>query len=731
MFNQGFFVRSNTFFEFLRCFVYHSCAMKKTALLILLYFCNSYAQNDTIAVYFADSIIIHAARTSQPIYQTPYAIEIINRDRIQQGKKHISLEEVLQSVPGLFVNNRNNFAQGDRISIRGVGSRASFGVRGIKIIVDDIPLTMADGQTQLNNLDLSSAGRIEVIKGPSASLYGNAAGGVIEIQTQEIPDKQNHFEPSIDMGSYGLLRLQAKTTFRNENSNYLLNLNKFKIHGFRDHSATESWQLNALSKHHIIEKMSANAIINFYYAPYSFNPSSLTKADALNNPGSSRTFIKNQGAGEKVLQGQGGITLRFDQSKSQHLKFTVYGLFRSLINPIPAEIIELERLAGGTRLTWSRREQIAGYNYSIISGLDTEIQSDQRKRYENNGIPENEMAGIKREDVLKQIEYGEKIQQQDESVIGIAPFVKLEVTLKRDLFLTLGGRYDSYFYDVKDHFLSDNSDDSGSRTLSQFSPMAGLVYRPTKLLSYYLNFSSAFQTPTTTELGNQPSGKGGINPNLDPETITSYEFGMKGFLLPFKIRYQAAIYFMMYNKMLVPFQISDSGKEYFRNSGSSENKGFELSIEWQPNIYINTSLAYSGMNFIFNDFTIDSINVNGNKVPGVAPQKFYAALKYEHPAHYFAEIQLNWVDTYFVNDNNGGLDANSLLSDYINDAYTTLDLSFGRRIEIWGNDIQLNAAVNNILDTRYNGSVVPNAFGKRFYEPSPGRNWHAGLKVVF
>jgi iron complex outermembrane receptor protein len=133
-------------------------------------------------------IEVSATRYVRNVLDIPYAVDRVDRNAIQLAEPGLSLEESVRSLPGIIVHNRNNVSQGDRISIRGLGSRASFGVRGVKLVLDGIPLTMADGQSQLNNLDLTSAGQIEVLRGPSSSLYGNAAGGVIQIRTEGAPD---------------------------------------------------------------------------------------------------------------------------------------------------------------------------------------------------------------------------------------------------------------------------------------------------------------------------------------------------------------------------------------------------------------------------------------------------------------------------------------------------------------------------------------------------------------
>ena len=160
--------------------------------------------------YFLEPVLVTATRSEQIIYRVPYALDLMAQRDLQRAEVGLSLDEALRALPGVTVNNRYNLSQGDRITIRGIGSRTPFGVRGIKIILDGIPLTMPDGQSQLNNLDLGSAGKIEIIRGPSSSLYGNAAGGLINIQTQSAQTIPIWMQPQFIAGSNGLRKWQAK-----------------------------------------------------------------------------------------------------------------------------------------------------------------------------------------------------------------------------------------------------------------------------------------------------------------------------------------------------------------------------------------------------------------------------------------------------------------------------------------------------------------------------------------
>jgi iron complex outermembrane receptor protein len=696
--------------------------------ILLLFSSFLFGQEDSVEVFRADPIIINATRSEQPLFLIPYATETLKLKEIQQGKKLISLEETLQSVPGIFVNNRNNFSLGDRISIRGVGSRSSFGVRGLKLIIDEIPLTMADGQSQLNNIDLSTAGEIDIIKGPGASLFGNAAGGIIQIHTMEI-EGPGFIEPQMVVGSYGLFQMRAKAGLSMENGNYLFSVNRLNSKGYREHSTHDSWLVNTIGRNELADNLKLTSVLNYYYAPFSLNPGSLDKRTAKNDPRSGRDLIINQGAGEKTEQAQAGITLKYVPSSERDYKITVFGLLRSVSNPIPSDIIELQRKAGGIRFSSNYSGIISGFKFNFTGGIDGEVQFDNREEFENEGLANMNIA---RRDILQKINYGEKVQHQDEDVITAGPFAKISFELHNSWHATLGGRYDFFQFEVDDHLLTDGSDDSGKRKFTHFSPMLGLVWLPSKWTSVYANYSTAFHTPTTSEFSNLPDGQGGINPSLNPELINSFEIGLKGILPSFNIFHQSAVYYMRYTDMLISFQNSLTEKVYYRNAGSSENIGFETMVSWRPNTLFSANISYSALRFVFSDYVVDSVNIKGNNVPGVAPNRVFASLKYDHPQYFFLELRLTRVGKYFANDFNGPQPgSDSPQSNFLNEAYTTMDISGGKTFKLSELDINVNVGIDNLLDTRYNGSVIPNAFGSRFYEPSPGRTWYGGAQLHF
>ncbi|MCH7522044.1 MAG: TonB-dependent receptor, partial [Candidatus Marinimicrobia bacterium] len=492
--------------------------------------------------YWLDPIVVTATRSERSIFTVPYAVHLIGRDNIQRGEVGLSLGEALSGVPGIVVSNRHNLSQGDRISIRGMGSRAPFGVRGIKIYLDGIPLTMPDGQAQLNNLDLGSTGRIEALLGASSSLYGNAAGGAIHMYTQAAPDGPLQFQPRVVAGSYGLRKWQGKFSGRIGRQAYLVNVNRLAMDGYRDHSSARSTAVNAVGRRAISDHFRLVTVFNFYDAPYLLNPSSLNRAAADTLPASARFFVRQQGAGKRVRQGQGGITIDYTGDHGRQLKVTLHGLSRSLLSVIPGRIIDLERLSGGLRTVFRQDLKVGRWPLRWVAGTDVELQRDGRLEFTNQGLPDDQIGQVADDELFDRLQYGPRELDQDELIYGVGPFTQLEVALGPRWLVTVGERYDRYTFRAIDHFLDDGLDDSGTRVMERFSPMAGIVYRPHEMMKVYGNVSTAFQTPTTTELSNRPGGAGGFNPALKPEHIRSYEAGIKGVWLPGRLSFALAIH---------------------------------------------------------------------------------------------------------------------------------------------------------------------------------------------
>jgi iron complex outermembrane receptor protein len=474
------------------------------------------------------------------------------------------------------------------------------------------------------------------------------------------------------------------------------------------------------------------SVLNIYDAPYLLNPSSMTRQDAASRPRYARGFIVAQGASKVARQVQGGITLRHE-SGNRRTELTLFGIDRSLDNPIPGTIIDLDRAAGGLRATHNRNRAVRGIPVRWQVGIDVEAQTDERAEFDNEGLQDQH---IDAEDVPDAVVRGDDlVLDQQERVRSIAPFISVDIRPTGALLVTIGGRLDRYRMEATDALLTDG-DQSGERTLSQFSPSLAASYRLGELSWAYANLGTAFQTPTTNELSNRAAGSGGFNPNLDPESIVSLELGARGYWLPARVGWDVAFYRMTVEDMLLPFQVDDAESEavYFRNAGRAQSVGAEAAFRTRVADRIDLKLSATWLDFTFDDYVLVTDNgplqLSGNELPGVPPAHVAFSANVDLPRAAWAELETEWTDGYWANDFNGPPPGGSAAAaEYFNDGYATVALRLGGAVNLFTYRAQLFVGVDNVLDERYNGSVTPNAFGNRFFEPAAGRTWHAGITI--
>jgi iron complex outermembrane receptor protein len=692
------------------------------------------------SLFQVDSVIVHAGRNDLPLYKIPFSVDIISGEELNSHPVNLSTENIFNSVPGVIVDNRDNFSEGDRISIRGLGALSQFGVDGIKILLDGIPLTFADGTSELTNLDINSIGRIEVISGPSSFLYGNSSGGVISIESRGLNAASLNLTPGYNIGSFGLQKYSFSASDRIGDNNLLISFNKMNYSGYRQNSAASTTGVNVISKQAIDSSTTVEAVFNFVNSPYLLNPGSLTKSQAENDPSQATEFVKSQGSGKKISQGQAGLTFNYEPGDYEKLDASFYMISRSMLNPMPGEVIRLDRIAGGFRTDYNYNFKLFNWNSGILAGADYEIQNDVRTEMNNNGVSDYNSLAF--DQIIDAVRPGATTLDQREIVYGTGVFAKFEFSPIQNTFISLGLRYDKYNFAVYERLFTDSINNSGTRLLSNVSRMAGINYTLTDNVHLFANYSTAFQTPTTTELSNSPTGRGGFNPVLQPELISNYEIGARGNLSGTVFLYNLSVYRLNVDQILIPYQLpgSQSAVLYYRNTGNAVNNGLEVLINWMPIEPYKISVSYNLMDFKYTSFIEDfpvtngfvPVQLDGKRVPGVPEDKLTANISYKIITGFTAGATLNWTDKYFANDINGpvpGADPN--ISDYINDAYITADIQLIYNHSFSYGDLNLYLRIENIFNEKYSGSIVPNASGGKYFEPGLPRNWYGGISFGF
>lgn len=664
-------------------------------------------EGDTITL---PPVVVSVVRSPVRLDHLPFSASVMAGPDLTEGAAGLFIEEALHALPGVRVQNRYNASVGERISIRGFGARSQFGVRGIKVLVDGIPATLPDGQTTLDHLDVGSLGRVEALRGPAAALYGNGAGGVLLFRSAAPFGGSYRQEATVVAGSDGLLRMQATGSGTGGGIGVRASVARNVFDGFRD-NVSESGE----DPYSRAERTTLNAVLASAAGSGTLTVQlSGLDLDAL-NPGSLPADLFDEGSNQAwgfnvarrtrkdVRQGQAGVSWIGPLGGFEGT-LSAYGVRRELDNPIPTRVIDLKRNGGGLRAALGREWGGSDRAGRVDFGVEGDFQGDDRRNYANQGG-----------------EAGELQVDQQESVRAMAGFGQVSLSLGTRLTAMGALRVDRFNFRADDRLVGeDNPDDSGDRAMGNVSPSFGL-HLDLGEHGLFGSVARSFETPTTTELANQPDRAGGFNPGLEPQRGWTVEGGIRG-TLGRRSAYDVAIFNTTLTNQLVPFEVPAApGRSFYRNAGKSRVRGFEFSTRAGLSPLLSATLAYGYVDARFTEFAIGDDTFDDNRVPGIAPHRVEGALRMGGGV-WFGELRVERRGEVPANDAN---DASA-------DGFTLVELRFGGTGVRVGN-LRLSpfAAVTNLTDVRYASSVVVNAFGGRYFEPGPDRGGYLGLSLAW
>lgn len=646
------------------------------------------AQNQSaLATITLSEVALQAPKTETPRNQLPFSLSVQSVDEFQKIYQQLSLQEYLVAVPGLFTQNANNYAQDLRISLRGFGARAAFGIRGIKLIVDGIPETTPDGQGQLDNLPLGLLSSVEVLRGPSASLYGNASGGVLYLNTLDQLENET-IQLQSRLGAYGFQSYQLNTSLKGEKTVALLHINRTKTDGFRQNSGFEQTLFNTKIKHRLSSKSTLQLQLNYTDSPRAEDAGGITLEDTEADWSQARQRNVAYDTYESVNQFKSGLWWQQDWGDQWNLDTYGFYTFRDFYGKLPFEnggIIDLTRnyYGFGSRLNYIQDK----HRWQI--GIETAQQADQRDRYLNlNGVQ------------------GSLSFSQLESFGSFGIYILDEVRWEKVLLRT-SLRYD-------DLRLGADSV-SEDQTYQVLNPSVGLSYEVAPQQRLFTNFSSSFETPALSELSANPSGAEGLNLELEPARALNYELGWKG--LWAKTRMEANVFFIESTNEILPYELEAfPGRSFYRNAGATQRWGVEVfgSYQWEQ-WELQASMTQAQYRFTENNTS------EGNTLPGIPNSQFFLQLGY-------TSLQ-NW-QFQLTGEHIGSLYADTANAVQI-EAFQKVRLQGGKTIALGNLELNLFAGINNLFDVRYFDNIRLNAFGGRYYEPAPGRNAFFGLSAAF
>tara|TARA_Y100001001_G_scaffold123180_1_gene121505 strand:+ start:515 stop:2593 length:2079 start_codon:yes stop_codon:yes gene_type:complete len=653
---------------------------------------------------------VTSPRLVRDLYETPAAVSVVNAPDIREGQQRLQLDESLDTVPGLFFQNRYNFAQNLRLSTRGFGARAPFGIRGIRIQVDGIPYTLPDGQSQIDAIDLDSAQRIEVIRGPASVQYGNAAGGVIDISTALGDELPAGGRLRLDGGSDDYRKAAIQGNGVDGDTSGIATLSWLTFDGHREQSEAEKALFNARVARDLESGRRLTATINALHNPKSEDPGGLTLAQAEEDPEQATALAKRLDSSQTVNQQTLGVRWEDSLVLPGQLTLDTFYTHRDFAQQLPfpgSSRIAYDRHFYGISSQYQQESMLAGLPLVWVTGLDVHHQSDDRRRYSVS--IDGDITG--------------QTQAENQSATNVAVFGQGDLALSDVLNISLGVRFDRLHMAIDDEWLQDGSDDSGNRTFREYSGVAGISYKLAPRHQVYATLGTAFESPTFTEFAN-PNG-GGFNPELEPQQALNRELGMRG-LLGAGLSYDMALFSIRVEDEILPFNVGD--QTFYENAGETRRNGFELGLAWELSYAWRVTSALTLADYELRDFADEQGNdASGNAIPGLPEQLWVNELEWRGTGGRFAALEWQYVGEFFAENSN-----QTLVSDY-----WLAGLRAGDSVRIADQSLNLYAGIRNLLDQDYFSNVRINANANRpvedrgYFEPGPGRTFYAGLEWVF
>ena len=642
-------------------------------------------------------IEVSVTRGTAAATRAAQGVSVVTADVIRSGRPTLGLDESLVRVPGVFVSNRYNPSLDQRVSIRGFGSRSAFGARGVKILLDGIPQTLPDGQGQLNNIDPATVGRIEVLRGSASSLYGNASGGVIDVRTEAPPPGRATARARAVGAAYETWKWLGGVSAPVGSGTISLNGSRTQSNGYRQHSEAAQQQFGLRLEQFAGEATRVLFSAHFSDAPTLENPGSLTREEVMENPAQAAPNNLSANAGKAVSQGQAGLTVTHRVSDRAAIDIVGFGLYRDLDNPLSFAYIELDRTAWGGRVVTTLSGPASAVQPRFVFGLDVQRQRDDRLNF----TPD----------------HAEVTLDQLERVMEVGPFAHLTVNVGRAA-LSTGIRYDRVSFDAEDRFLFDG-DESGTRVMSAWSGSVGGSIDIGRVSQPYASVSTAFETPTTTELVNRPTGAGGFNPELNPQRAITFEVGARGTLGAWG-SYGLGAFHTAVRDALIPFEVPGApGRQFFRNAGSARHRGIETQLTLHPAPWATFVSSYTYGDYTFRDFQTEDGSFDGNRIPGVPEHHLYTSGQITSSRGLWVALDNRTASGMFADDAN----------EAEVDGWSIFDVRVGWDGTVGGWSIEPFGGIRNLFNERYIESAVVNAGFGRFFEPAPPRNAYVGLGI--
>jgi iron complex outermembrane recepter protein len=684
-----------------------------------------------------EDVVTTSNRFEQKSFDAPASLQAVSREVIEDAGPQVNMSESLNRIPGVVALNRQNYAQDLQISIRGFGARTTFGVRGVRIIVDGIPATIPDGQGQSATVSLTSTDRIEVLRGPLAQLYGNSAGGVIQTFTREAPDRpelliQGH------TGSYGTNRTDWQYADKVGKFGLVADYSTFKTDGFRQNSQAERNQFNGKLTYQHNDQTRLDFIANVFDMPYANDPAGLNQARAMNTP---EISTRTQNQRKIIKQNQVGTVLTHAIDGVSKVSGRIYGGNREMthfsnVQTTPGVATTatwngLDRDYYGLGLNYASKSTIAGKDTLWVVGFDfdksTEINQTGNSTPNNAGkngvLNRNEDRLAQNTDFYAQ---ANMLLNEKWSILGGARSTNVKLSSSN-----LGG--------ITATTPPTPLGSLGEVTFNAVNPVLGVTYHATERMNIYVNYGRGLETPTLAEMSykhtDADTAVNTFNTALKASRSNHYETGLKW--LPTNLsRLDLAVFYVQTSDEIITANTSGIGTSFTNVAGGTTRKGIELAYQNQFNSSMKFNLTGTLIDAEFNERFqygpngVGTIVNAGNKIPGIPNGMAYSSLQWsgtDFQRNKYRQVMGTLATFEFVTAGaNHGQDTNQ--ADRKAGGYSSFNLRLAHRVDVNTMTITGYGQLNNLSDKKYIGSmIVGNAAP---FEPAPGRNWMVGLNAV-
>lgn len=667
-----------------------------------------------------DEVVITATRVSKRIIDIPYSVVRLNYVNYKYDRK-IGSDEMLSSVPGLFLQSR--YGDHDvRFSIRGFGSRSNSGVRGIRILLDDIPESEPDGQTRLEALDFNSIGRIEIVKGNASSLYTNAPGGVANF-INDIDFDRSSVVQFNQFGSFGLHQNGLKAAVKTDKYRLLTTYSYINYDGYRQHN-NEFWNILNMVLEATPSAHTKLSILGYFVDGAIKLPGSLTKEEFEHDP--YQADQRSVDRDEKRITTKGRVGVRYDVtfggSLNNEIEVTAYGTIK-FFERTASDYRIINRYGLGLSARYVNKALMGSRHNEFSVGGDLFTQPARIEYYKN-------IHGTK----------GDQIQQLESEDIANKGFYfsdNFEI-LKEKMFVLLTARYDNVKYNQAEETLPSRTD---SRKFNAFTPKLALNYKLTPMMALYTSFGWSFDAPAANEMGS-PDPAYLFNQDINPQESQNFELGTKGNLFRWdkrffrRLMYEATMFNIRISNEIIPYEVL--GDVYYRNAARTNRMGVELGAQLELYEGLNLGLTYTWSHFKYLSYEAATIEADstgaliesekdfsGNIVPSVPQNNVYISLSWSRLLNkhisIFAKASYQGISGLWVDDENTDKTGPYNLLNGILGA----DMKFGKF------NILVSGGVNNIFNEVYVGFTNTNSANKRFYEAGAPRDYFVSLNLGY